>query len=64
MDEDGCEALFNESEALKFLPPASIALLHKVRQEKEIEEAALEGLENCPSVPSPLCPPEWDWWGE
>lgn len=50
MSADGCDAFFPESEAIKFLPPASLAILHKLKQEKEIDGADIDGLAKCPLV--------------
>ncbi|ORY86653.1 hypothetical protein BCR35DRAFT_277479 [Leucosporidium creatinivorum] len=46
-----CGAEFTESEARRFLPKATLELLHKIRMEKEVDEAGLEGLEKCPFCP-------------
>ncbi|BGP50210.1 hypothetical protein JCM10450v2_006126 [Rhodotorula kratochvilovae] len=48
MSTSGCKSTFLESEYPLFLPRKSIAALHKIKQEKEVDEAALEGLEKCP----------------
>ena len=48
----GCEADFTASEIEKFLPATSIALLQKIKQEKEVDLADLPGLEKCPYVPA------------
>ena len=49
MAED-CNAQFTQTEAAKFLPETSLALLQKIKQEVEIDHAELEGLEKCPCV--------------
>ena len=48
MDQSGCKALFTDSELERFLEPKLLSLYHRVKQMKEIEEANLEGLEECP----------------
>lgn len=47
MDGDGCRVQFSDAEAAKFLRPETLNLLAKIRQEKEIDEAELLGLEKC-----------------
>lgn len=44
------QAFFPESEAVKFLPSTTLAALHKIRAEKEVDFAELEGLAKCPCV--------------
>ncbi|GAA6006084.1 hypothetical protein JCM11491_002026 [Sporobolomyces phaffii] len=51
MSTSGCQATFPESEIVKFLPRKSRSALHKIRQEKEIDLAELDGLEKCPFCP-------------
>ncbi|GAA5897292.1 hypothetical protein JCM5296_000992 [Sporobolomyces johnsonii] len=51
MSTSGCSATFPESEIAKCLPPKSLHALHKIRQEKEVDLAELEGLEKCPFCP-------------
>ncbi|KPV73730.1 uncharacterized protein RHOBADRAFT_38348 [Rhodotorula graminis WP1] len=51
MSTSGCSAKFLEREYPSFLSRKSIAALHRIKQEKEIDEAALEGLEKCPFCP-------------
>ncbi|GAA6048852.1 hypothetical protein JCM3770_003652 [Rhodotorula araucariae] len=48
MSTSGCTSTFLESEYPLFLPRKTVAALHKIKQEKEVDEAALEGLEKCP----------------
>lgn len=48
MNTDGCKAFFPESEAIKFLPATTVAALHKIKQEKEVDLAEIEGLKKCP----------------
>lgn len=48
MDQSGCKLLFPESELRRFLSPKLVALYERVKQQKEIEAAGLEGLEECP----------------
>ncbi|GAA5899721.1 hypothetical protein JCM8208_004545 [Rhodotorula glutinis] len=51
MSTSGCAAKFLEREYPSFLSRKSIAALHRIKQEKEVDEAALEGLEKCPFCP-------------
>ncbi|GAA5944602.1 E3 ubiquitin-protein ligase RNF216 [Sporobolomyces koalae] len=51
MSTSGCPATFPDSEIVKFLRRKSRDALHKIRQEKEIDSAQLEGLEKCPFCP-------------
>ncbi|GAA5837490.1 hypothetical protein JCM11251_002121 [Rhodosporidiobolus azoricus] len=51
MDTSGCTATFSEREAERFLSKKTIAALHKIRQEKEVDGAGIEGLEQCPFCP-------------
>ena len=48
MDQSGCKAPFPESELRRFLSPKLLALYERVKQRKEIEEAGLANLEECP----------------
>lgn len=48
MDQSGCKELFPESELVRFLPETLLALYHRLKQQKEIAAAGLEGLEECP----------------
>lgn len=48
MDGSNCEASFENRQIKKFLGKKQFKLLEKLRQEKEIENAGLEGLETCP----------------
>ena len=48
MDQSGCKLPFPESELKRFLTPKLLALYERVTQQKEIEAAGLEGLEECP----------------
>ena len=48
MDQSGCKLPFPESELRRFLSPKLISLYERVKQQKEIEAAGLEGLEECP----------------
>lgn len=48
MDQSGCKMAFPESELRRFLSPKLLALYERVTQQKEIEAAGLEGLEECP----------------
>lgn len=51
MDTSGCTSAFPESELARLLPPKSLGLYHRLKQAKELELAALDGLEICPSCP-------------
>lgn len=48
---DGCDGTFVLAEVERFLPPKSIEMLNKIKQDKEIEAAQLEGLTKCPFCP-------------
>ncbi|KAL1757518.1 hypothetical protein FB107DRAFT_209062 [Schizophyllum commune] len=48
MDQSGCKELFPESELRRFLPEKLMNLYDRVKQRKEIEQAGLDGLEECP----------------
>lgn len=48
MDQSGCKLLFSESELARFLTPKLLALYYRVKQNKEVEAAGLDGLEECP----------------
>lgn len=50
MSTDGCSATFPESELVKCLSSKTLGALHKIKQEKEVDEAAIEGLVKCPWV--------------
>lgn len=43
-----CGSAFSDFEARRFLPQSTLELLYRVRAEKELDEAGLEGLEKCP----------------
>lgn len=56
-----CDSTFSESEIARVLNSKTLAALHKIKQEKEIDEADLLGLSKCPYVyfflpPSPFLP--------
>lgn len=51
MDQDGCKAAFSDKECEKFLKANQIALLEKLRSEKELDAAGLLGLVKCPYCP-------------
>ncbi|BGP57064.1 hypothetical protein JCM8202v2_004702 [Rhodotorula sphaerocarpa] len=51
MSTDGCSATFPESELVKCLSSKTLGALHKIKQEKEVDEAAIEGLVKCPFCP-------------
>src|ERR1700729_1931933 len=48
MDQSGCKLPFPESELRRFLTTKLMALYDRVKQQKDIEAAGLEGLEECP----------------
>lgn len=48
MDQSGCKLLFGESEVERFLSGPSLELWHRIKQEREIELAQIDGLESCP----------------
>ncbi|KAK2467968.1 hypothetical protein APHAL10511_000263 [Amanita phalloides] len=48
MDQSGCSFLFPDFELRRVLPQKLIDLYDRLKQQKEIEEADLEGLEECP----------------
>lgn len=50
MSTSGCASTFPEIEIVKCVSRKTLAALHKIKQEKEVDEAALEGLEKCPCV--------------
>lgn len=45
---DGCTAHFAESELAKHLSAKTLAALHKIKQEREIDGAEILGLAKCP----------------
>ncbi|BGP26488.1 zinc finger, C6HC-type protein [Rhodotorula toruloides] len=51
MSTDGCTAFFPDTEMTKCLSIKTLETLHKIKQEKEIDAAELEGLEKCPFCP-------------
>jgi len=48
MDQSGCTLAFPESELRRFLTPKLLGLYERVKQQKEIEAAGLDNLEECP----------------
>jgi hypothetical protein len=50
MSTSGCTSFFSEREAERFLNRNSMNALHQIKQEKELGEAGIEGLEQCPYV--------------
>ncbi|KAG8216970.1 hypothetical protein J3R82DRAFT_7275 [Butyriboletus roseoflavus] len=48
MDQSGCKLPFPESELCRFLSSKLLELYYRVKQQKEIEAAGLENLEECP----------------
>ncbi|KAM0790714.1 hypothetical protein ACM66B_004569 [Microbotryomycetes sp. NB124-2] len=51
MSVEGCEATFDEADMRLVLSASSWDALCKIRTEKELDEAALLGLEKCPRCP-------------
>ncbi|KIR76730.1 E3 ubiquitin-protein ligase RNF216 [Cryptococcus gattii EJB2] len=51
MDLSGCRAPFPESELGRALSEKTLSLYHRLKQARELELAAIEGLESCPSCP-------------
>ncbi|BGP18474.1 hypothetical protein JCM10213_001211 [Rhodosporidiobolus nylandii] len=51
MSTSGCKSFFSEREAERFLSRKTLNALHKIRMEKEVDAAAIEGLEQCPFCP-------------
>ncbi|ODN77001.1 hypothetical protein, variant 7 [Cryptococcus amylolentus CBS 6039] len=49
MDTSDCKCPFPESELRRSLSNKSLSLYHRLKQSKELELAAIEGLESCPS---------------
>ena len=48
MDGSGCPALFPESELRRLLSDQSLHLYHRLKQNAELAEAGIDGLETCP----------------
>lgn len=48
MHMDGCDATFSASELAKCIEDKTSRAYHKLCQRKELQEAAIEGLEGCP----------------
>ncbi|KAJ1300746.1 hypothetical protein OPQ81_002389 [Rhizoctonia solani] len=48
MDQSGCKLAFSESEIQRFLSEKSLELWYRIKQEKELELAQIDGLEGCP----------------
>lgn len=48
VDQNGCKLAFSDSELERFLPSKLINLYYRVKQAKDIEEAEIDGLEECP----------------
>ena len=48
---EGCQSVIPDSEIIRILPAKSLDLYHRLKQTKEIENAELAGLENCPNCP-------------
>ncbi|KAG8973441.1 hypothetical protein FRC05_008832 [Tulasnella sp. 425] len=48
MDQDGCQLEFSVSEIKRFLDSKAFGLLEKIKAERALTDACLEGLEECP----------------
>ncbi|KAG8907370.1 hypothetical protein FRC01_007709 [Tulasnella sp. 417] len=48
MDQDGCQLEFAASEIRRFLDTKAFDLLEKIKAERAVTDACLEGLEECP----------------
>ena len=48
IDQSGCKLLFSEKELTRILPSKLLSLYHRVKQNKEIEAAGIDDLEDCP----------------
>ena len=48
MDQSGCKERFPEAELKRFLQEKSWSLYNRIKQRREIAEAGLTGLEECP----------------
>ena len=48
MDQSGCKLPFPDSELRRILPEKLHSLYERVRQQREVEAACIEGLEECP----------------
>ncbi|KAF6741511.1 hypothetical protein DFP72DRAFT_1083736 [Ephemerocybe angulata] len=48
MSTSGCKALFAPSELSRMLSPKLLSLYERLKQQKELKDAGLEGLEECP----------------
>lgn len=51
MDQDGCQAIFTPEEYRKFMKPPQVLLLDKIRSERAVEAANIEGISYCPHCP-------------
>ncbi|KAJ7219375.1 hypothetical protein GGX14DRAFT_591832, partial [Mycena pura] len=48
MDQSGCKLPFPDAELGRFLTPKLLSLYERIKQNKEVEAAGIEGLEECP----------------
>ncbi|GJJ08592.1 hypothetical protein Clacol_002811 [Clathrus columnatus] len=48
LPDSGCKQPFPDSELARFLSPKLLQLYHRLKQQEEVAEASLEGLEECP----------------
>ncbi|KAF6740982.1 hypothetical protein DFP72DRAFT_1026447, partial [Ephemerocybe angulata] len=48
MSTSGCKAVFAPSELSRMLSPKLLSLYERLKQQKELKDAGLEGLEECP----------------
>lgn len=51
MDMSGCSAEYTEKVIAAAVPNKTMSLYHRLRQLKDLEMAAIEGLETCPFCP-------------
>ncbi|KAF8300413.1 hypothetical protein DL93DRAFT_2122285 [Clavulina sp. PMI_390] len=51
MDQSGCKAAFPFSEVQRFLPEKNFILWERIKAEKSLEQAGIDGLESCPFCP-------------
>lgn len=51
MDVSGCQAPFPDSELFRILSAKTLSLYHRLQQAKDLQDAKIDGLENCPYCP-------------
>lgn len=54
MDTSGCQAVFSEVVLAEVVGERTMSLYHRLRQMKDLEMAAIDGLESCPHCPFAL----------